>query len=133
MCELGRRHDDAVVVSLDAIDFSGKVTLANVADLVGPLQVAAMSHTLCKKLEKAIAFAKEAIEICQGDEMIAQSKTNKISLINLPGNCIQTLSEDLVETGDEARALIHAREAVAAALELKAEQPTLPWSAVEEP
>ena len=64
--------------------------------------------------------------------MIAQSKTNKYFLLDLP-QCIQALSEGLAEAGDEAQALIYAREAVAAALDLKAEQPVLPCqSAVEE-
>lgn len=64
--------------------------------------------------------------------MIALSKTDKNSLVNLSECHIRALSESLAETGDEAQALIHAREAVAAALKLKAEQPTLPWSAVQE-
>ena len=130
MCELGR-YDDAVVASLDALDFARKITLANMVDLVGSLQVAAMSHKCSKKPERVIEFMKEAIEIHQCDEMITTSKTNKYNLITLP-QCIQSLSEGLAETGDEAQALIHAREAVAATLKLKAEQPALPWSAVEE-
>jgi hypothetical protein len=130
MCELGR-YELAVVASLDALDFARKVTLGNIVDLVGCLQVAAMSHKLSKKPEKILAFMKEAIEIHQGDEMITTSKTNRYNLITLP-QCIQSLSEGLADTGDEAQALIHAREAVAAALGLKAEQPALPWSAVEE-
>ena len=131
MCELGR-YNDAVVASLDALDFARKVPLANVVDLVGSLQVATMSHCqYSKKPEKIIEFMKEAIEIHQGDEMITTSKTNRYNLITLP-QCIQKISEGLADTGDEAQALIHARKAVAAALELKAEQPALPWSAVEE-
>ncbi|KIM36332.1 hypothetical protein M413DRAFT_31752 [Hebeloma cylindrosporum] len=130
MCELNR-HDDAVVASLDALDFARKVTLANIVDLVGCLQVAAMAHKFCKKPGKAIEFMKEAIEIHQGEEMITASKTNKYNLGTLP-QCIQSLSEALADTGDEEQALIHAREAVASSLKLKAEDPVLPWSAVEE-
>jgi len=130
MCELGR-YENAVVTSLDALDFARKVTLANIADLVGSLQVAAMAHKYSKQPEKAIGFMKEAIEIHQSDEMIATSKTNRYNLIPLP-QCIQSLSEGLADTGDEAQALIHAQKAVAAALELKSEQPVLPWSAIEE-
>jgi tetratricopeptide (TPR) repeat protein len=130
MCKLGR-YDDAVVASLDVLDFARKVTLANIVDLVESLLVAAMSHTLSKKPEKAIEFMKEAIEIHQDAKMINTSKTNKYNLITLP-QCILSLSEGLADTGDEAQALIHAEKAVAAALGLKAEQPALPWSAVEE-
>jgi len=129
LCQLGR-YDDAVVASLDAIDFARTVTLANVADLVGALHVTGLSHGKLSQPEKLIEFAKEAIEICQSDEMIAQSKTNKYFLRDLP-QCIQALSEGLADTGDEAQALVHAREAVAAALNLKAEQPVLPWSPVD--
>lgn len=130
MCELGR-YDDAIVASLDTLNFARKVTLANIVDLVGSLQVAAMSYKFSNQAEKVIRFMEEAIQIHQSDEMITTSKMNKYNLITLP-QCIQSLSEGLADTGNEAQALIHARKAVTAALALKAEQPVLPWSAVEE-
>lgn len=50
MCGPGR-YGEAVAASLEAIDFARRVTLTNVADLVGSLQLAAMSHKLCWKQE----------------------------------------------------------------------------------
>jgi len=128
-CDLGH-YDDAVVTSLEALDFARKVTLANIVDLVRSLQVAARSHRLSKKPDKVIEFMKDAIEIHQSDKMISISKTIRTNLITLP-QCIIALSGGLADTGDEAGALVHAREAVSAALKLKTE-PVLPWSAVEE-
>jgi len=129
MCELGH-YDDAVVTSLDALDFARKVTLDNIVNLVRSLQVAARSHKLCKKPEKVIEFMRDAIEIHQNDKMISISKTIKFNLITLP-QCLVALSGGLADTGDETGALVHAREAVSAALKLKTE-PVPPWFAVEE-
>jgi len=129
MCELGR-YDNAVVVSLEALNLARKVTLANVVDLVRSLQVGARSYRLSKKPEKVVEFMKEAIEIHQSDEMISISKTNKLNLITVP-QCILALSGGLADMDDEVGAMVHAQEAVSAALKLKTE-PDLPWSAVKE-
>jgi len=130
LCEAGR-DSEAVTTSLDAVCFARQASLGDLGDLVGCLQVAALSHRIMGDTEKSIELAKEGVEICRSDLMKEKVETNKYHFRYLP-QCLRILSECLADADEESQALAFAEEAVEETQKLKTEHRYLPWTAVEE-
>ena len=128
-CELGR-YAEGVVVIEDAISFGRENKSDNPGDFIGCLKVASMCYRYSGRTQEAIHVVREAIELCQSEDMSEISISRPLEYLHYP-ECLQMLSEAMAELGEEQEALVYAEKAWDEAIKLKDRSATLSWPDIE--